>query len=170
MWEDDRNRRGGRWVINLNKSQRSTSLDNFWLEVMLCLIGEAFDEHSRYVRKKKLRFYVKSIWRIFFSLQVNGAVVSIRAKGDKIGMWLGDSNAGESILTVGKKFKERLNIDPQVSISDELWSKFTWIESQRDLTFHVLQEPWNPWMTIFPIFCDLRWKSNRFFCDFTWNC
>ena len=49
MWEDDRNRRGGRWVINLNKSQRSTSLDNFWLEVMLCLIGEAFDEHSKYV-------------------------------------------------------------------------------------------------------------------------
>ena len=40
--------------------------------------------------------------------------MSIRAKGDKIGMWLGDSNAGESILTVGKKFKERLNIDPQV--------------------------------------------------------
>ena len=53
---------------------------------------------------------------IFFFFQVNGAVVSIRAKGDKIGMWLGDSNAGESILTVGKKFKERLNIDPQVSI------------------------------------------------------
>ena len=127
MWEDDRNRRGGRWVINLNKSQRSTSLDNFWLEVMLCLIGEAFDEHSRYVRLK-LRFYVKSIWRNFFSFfQVNGAVVSIRAKGDKIGMWLGDSNAGESILTVGKKFKERLNIDPQVSIKSDLsWSKFTW--------------------------------------------
>jgi len=98
MWEDDRNRRGGRWVINLNKSQRSTSLDNFWLEVMLCLIGEAFDEHSKYV---------------------NGAVVSIRAKGDKIGMWLGDSNAGESILTVGKKFKERLNIDPQTTLGFE---------------------------------------------------
>ena len=40
--------------------------------------------------------------------------MSIRAKGDKIGMWLGDSNAGDSILMVGKKFKERLNIDPQV--------------------------------------------------------
>ena len=49
--------------------------------------------------------------------QINGAVVSIRAKGDKIGMWLGDSNAGESILMVGKKFKERLNIDPQVSLN-----------------------------------------------------
>ena len=49
MWEDDRNRRGGRWVINLNKSQRATFLDNFWLEVMLCLIGEAFDDHSKHV-------------------------------------------------------------------------------------------------------------------------
>merc|ERR1712113_916608 len=57
MWEDDRNRRGGRWVINLNKSQRATSLDKIWLEVMLCLIGEAFDDHSKYV---------------------NGAVVSVR--------------------------------------------------------------------------------------------
>jgi len=37
MWEDERNRRGGRWVINLNKSQRATSLDKIWLEVMLCL-------------------------------------------------------------------------------------------------------------------------------------
>jgi len=98
MWEDDRNRRGGRWVINLNKSQRATMLDNFWLEVMLCLIGEACDEHSKYI---------------------NGAVVSIRAKGDKIGMWLGDSNAGDSILMVGKKFKERLNIDPQTTLGFE---------------------------------------------------
>ena len=49
MWEDERNRRGGRWVINLNKSQRAQSLDKIWLEVMLCLIGEAFDDHSKYV-------------------------------------------------------------------------------------------------------------------------
>ncbi len=41
--------------------------------------------------------------------------MSIRTKGDKIGMWLGDSNAGESIITVGKKLKERLNIDALVS-------------------------------------------------------
>merc|ERR1711997_510707 len=98
MWEDDRNRRGGRWVINLNKSQRTSALDKIWLEVMLCLIGEAFDEHSKYV---------------------NGAVVSVRPKGDKIGMWLGDSNAGEAIINVGKKFKERLNIDPQTSLGFE---------------------------------------------------
>ena len=29
--------------------KRLTSLDKIWLEVMLCLIGEAFDDHSKYV-------------------------------------------------------------------------------------------------------------------------
>merc|ERR550534_2719627 len=66
--------------------------------VMLCLIGEAFDDHSKFV---------------------NGAVVSVRTKGDKIGMWLGDANVGESIITVGKRTKERLNIENQVTLGFE---------------------------------------------------
>ena len=41
-------------------------------------------------------------------------MVSVRPKGDKIGMWLGDSSASESITTVGRRVKERLGIDPQV--------------------------------------------------------
>ena len=49
MWEDDQNKRGGRWLINLDKKQRQNCLDQFWLEVMLCLIGESFDDHSQYV-------------------------------------------------------------------------------------------------------------------------
>ena len=75
MWEDDRNKKGGRWLINLDKKQRASCLDNFWLEVvslpsswsnvsltlshfqMLCLIGESFDGES---------------------VIVNGAVVNVR--------------------------------------------------------------------------------------------
>ncbi len=34
MWEDDKNKKGGRWLINLNKQQRATDLDNFWLEMV----------------------------------------------------------------------------------------------------------------------------------------
>ena len=98
MWEDDKNRRGGRWLINLDKKQRITCLDNFWLEVMLCLIGETFDDHSQYV---------------------NGAVVSVRNKGDKIGLWLGDASQGTSILTIGKKVKERLGIDLKTTLGFE---------------------------------------------------
>ena len=49
MWEDDYNKQGGRWLINLDKKQRNSCLDNFWLEVMLCLIGESFEDDSQLV-------------------------------------------------------------------------------------------------------------------------
>lgn len=39
MWEDDRNRRGGRWLITLSKQQRKSDLDRFWLETV-CWDGE----------------------------------------------------------------------------------------------------------------------------------
>ena len=34
MWEDVQNKSGGRWLVNLNKNQRQTELDNFWLETV----------------------------------------------------------------------------------------------------------------------------------------
>lgn len=54
MWEDENNKHGGRWLINLDKKQRMTCLDNFWLEVMLCLIGESFEDDSQIVRSLHL--------------------------------------------------------------------------------------------------------------------
>ena len=60
MWEDPLNKKGGRWLMNLNKQQRHSDLDNYWLETLLCLIGEAFDETSD---------------------DICGAVVNIRGKG-----------------------------------------------------------------------------------------
>lgn len=64
MWEDDQNKNGGRWVINLQKSFRNNDLDDLWLDVILCLIGEAFD----------------------YSEDICGAVVNIRPRGPKMGM------------------------------------------------------------------------------------
>uniref|UniRef100_A0A2K6ENL2 Eukaryotic translation initiation factor 4E n=1 Tax=Propithecus coquereli TaxID=379532 RepID=A0A2K6ENL2_PROCO len=34
MWEDEKNKRGGRWLITLNKQQRRSDLDRFWLETV----------------------------------------------------------------------------------------------------------------------------------------
>ncbi|XP_046979944.1 eukaryotic translation initiation factor 4E-like [Schistocerca americana] len=96
MWEDEVNKRGGRWLINLEKKQRASDLDNFWLEILLCLIGEAFDEYSS---------------------QVCGAVVNIRAKGDKIGLWTSDASNEQSIMKIGHKLKERLKIGRNITIS-----------------------------------------------------
>lgn len=40
MWEDGRNRRGGRWLITLSKQQRKADLDRFWMETVcsVCLV------------------------------------------------------------------------------------------------------------------------------------
>ncbi|MEQ2301046.1 hypothetical protein AMECASPLE_031966, partial [Ameca splendens] len=34
MWEDERNKRGGRWLITLTKQQRRSDLDRYWLETV----------------------------------------------------------------------------------------------------------------------------------------
>lgn len=34
MWEDEANKRGGRWAINLDKKQRINDLDRFWLDTV----------------------------------------------------------------------------------------------------------------------------------------
>ncbi|KAH9495316.1 hypothetical protein Btru_018861 [Bulinus truncatus] len=94
MWEDPQNKKGGRWLINLNKSQRQTHLDDFWLETLLCLIGEGFDEHSD---------------------DICGATVNIRTKGDKleslnvpskivIGFQAHSDTAGKAGSTVKNRF------------------------------------------------------------------
>ena len=34
MWEDERNKQGGRWLVNLDKRKRGAELDRFWLETV----------------------------------------------------------------------------------------------------------------------------------------
>ncbi|KAH6940421.1 hypothetical protein HPB50_027571 [Hyalomma asiaticum] len=92
MWEDCRNRQGGRWLFNLNKSQRTTHLDNYWLEILLCLIGEGFDECGD---------------------DVNGAVVQIRTNLDKIAVWTADVRRADGNVKIGRTLKERLNMHPR---------------------------------------------------------
>lgn len=99
MWEDDANKKGGRWLISLDKKQRANDLDRFWLEVLLCMIGEAFNE---------------------FSDDVCGAVVNVRTKGDKIGVWTADATRGTSVMEIGRKLKERLRIAPKVIIGYQI--------------------------------------------------
>lgn len=34
MWEDERNKLGGRWLMTLSKQQRHNDLDRFWMETV----------------------------------------------------------------------------------------------------------------------------------------
>merc|ERR1719357_1307508 len=94
-WEDHRNAAGGRWMINVDKRQRAECLDTYWLEILFFLIGEHADQHAH---------------------QVNGAVVNVRAKGDKLAVWLADASQPDGITRIGKMIKERLGIDPEQTI------------------------------------------------------
>ncbi|XP_023619684.1 eukaryotic translation initiation factor 4E isoform X2 [Myotis lucifugus] len=95
MWEDEKNKRGGRWLITLNKQQRRSDLDRFWLETLLCLIGESFDDYSD---------------------DVCGAVVNVRAKGDKIAIWTTECENRDAITHIGRVYKERLGLPPKIVI------------------------------------------------------
>lgn len=95
MWEDKANKLGGRWLVILDRKQRSTDLDHFWLELLLCMIGEAFNEYSD---------------------DVCGAVVNIRPKGDRLGIWTSDADNEDSVMEIGRKIKERLRITPKATI------------------------------------------------------
>uniref|UniRef100_A0A3P8TIB7 Eukaryotic translation initiation factor 4eb n=1 Tax=Amphiprion percula TaxID=161767 RepID=A0A3P8TIB7_AMPPE len=95
MWEDERNKRGGRWLITLTKQQRRLDLDRFWLETLLCLVGEAFDDYSD---------------------DVCGAVVNIRTKGDKIAVWTSDYENREAVTHIGRVYKERLGLPMKMTI------------------------------------------------------
>ncbi|NXG72409.1 IF4E factor, partial [Baryphthengus martii] len=95
MWEDNQNKRGGRWLITLAKQQRHTELDRFWLETLLCLIGEMFDEYSD---------------------EVCGAVINIRAKGDKIAIWTREAENQEGVTHIGRVYKEHLGLSQKVAI------------------------------------------------------
>ena len=34
MWEDQANKKGGKWMVQLPRQQRSTELDKIWLETV----------------------------------------------------------------------------------------------------------------------------------------
>lgn len=87
MWEDEGNKRGGRWMLNINRGQRQ-DLDKYWLDTILCLIGEAFECAD----------------------EICGAVVNVRPKGDKIAIWTANFNNRDAVLSIGRIYKERLGL------------------------------------------------------------
>uniref|UniRef100_A0AC35U323 EIF-4F 25 kDa subunit n=1 Tax=Rhabditophanes sp. KR3021 TaxID=114890 RepID=A0AC35U323_9BILA len=99
MWEDANNVKGGRWLVVVDKAKRSTRLDTYWIELMMAIIGEQFDNHGKYIC---------------------GAVVNIRAKGDKVSLWTRDATKDDVNLRIGQILKEKLEIPDSESIRYEV--------------------------------------------------
>jgi len=82
-WESKDNVRGGRWIVELEKSDRNAHLNSIWLETLLALVGETLGDPS----------------------QINGAVVQSRRGKDKVSIWVRDASDSAQIRALGLRFK-----------------------------------------------------------------
>ena len=88
-WEDKGNIGGGRLVVRRERGE----LDESWLAVLFCLIGEHAGAAD----------------------QVNGVVASVRSNGDRVAVWLADSRRLAAVVDVARMVRDRLNIGPKIS-------------------------------------------------------
>lgn len=98
MWEDIKNKPGGRWLIQLPPAKNNPSIDECWKNIVrfnyfcinsilnfkiglfqvLSIIGEVY-EHSN---------------------EINGAILNVRIKGTKIAVWTKYAT-GDNIMAIG---------------------------------------------------------------------
>lgn len=86
-WEDPTFKRGGRWVVKLEKLKTDT-LDELWKLLTMALVGEAFSDYG--------------------GDAVCGAIVSVRNRGSKASLWLCESSRVERILAIGHRYRSVL--------------------------------------------------------------
>lgn len=81
-WEDEIFKKGGRWVLKLPPKYRD--LDDMWQQIILAMIGESLDQK--------------------FGDYICGAVVSNRARGPKVALWISERNE-EIVKALGLSFQ-----------------------------------------------------------------
>ncbi|KAL3741586.1 hypothetical protein ACJRO7_017104 [Eucalyptus globulus] len=82
-WEDPVCANGGKWTVTFSRGKSDTS----WLYTLLAMVGEQFDHGD----------------------EICGAVVSVRAKQEKIALWTRDASDEAAQMSIGKQWKEFLN-------------------------------------------------------------
>ena len=82
VWEDEENKRGGKWIVRLKKGVA----DRYWEDLLLAIIGDQFAEAGE---------------------EVCGAVLSVRSGEDVLSVWTRiDGGRNIKIRYVSVKFKE----------------------------------------------------------------
>jgi len=83
IWEDDENKKGGKWIVKLKKGVA----DRYWEELIFALIGDQFAEASE---------------------EVCGAVLSVRNGEDILSIWT--RNDGGRVLKIRCVFQSKEHI------------------------------------------------------------
>ncbi|KAG2752370.1 cap binding protein [Suillus brevipes Sb2] len=100
-WEDEANKNGGKWSIQLPKEKNRSQVDKMWLYTMLAAIGETFDPHLTSGEASEPNSQ---------SL-ITGVIVSTRPQFYRLSIWTRLAPSGdedklrERIETVGRHFK-----------------------------------------------------------------
>ncbi|WFD45053.1 hypothetical protein MPSI1_003730 [Malassezia psittaci] len=105
MWEDPANAQGGRWVLTLREQANAPGgrvthealLDRSWMWLVFGLIGEQLDDND----------------------QVTGAVCSLRARGDRIALWLRNKQPVEAVNAIGDRFIKLLELESVANLQLE---------------------------------------------------
>ena len=87
-WEDKNCANGGKWTYLFPKSRSVGDQDEYWLKLLLAMIGEQFSEPS----------------------EICGAVISIRQKQHRIALWTKTSSNVAHQLAIGRSFKTILGL------------------------------------------------------------
>ncbi|KAI8048546.1 translation initiation factor eIF 4e-like domain-containing protein [Syncephalis plumigaleata] len=90
MWEDAANAKGGKWVVQLQKT-RNFDINDYWLYMMLACIGETFEYED----------------------EICGAVMSARKSFNRLALWTRTCNKREVCERIGYQFKEALGLNVQ---------------------------------------------------------
>ncbi|KAH8891298.1 IF4E-domain-containing protein [Thozetella sp. PMI_491] len=89
IWEDDENKKGGKWIVRLKKGV----VDRYWEDLLLAIIGDQFGEASE---------------------EVCGAVLSVRNGEDILSIWTRAD--GGRVLKVRETMKRVLAFPPDTKV------------------------------------------------------
>lgn len=90
MWEDPRNENGGRIVLNIDKKNVLSFLSKIWLNSLLFLIGSSYDDEE--------------------SDNINGLVINVRTKLNRISLWTCNFENKSLQEKIAKRFMKYLGL------------------------------------------------------------
>lgn len=103
MWEDPANAGGGKWVLTMKNNPEL--LDRCWSWLAMALVGEELEDGD----------------------EICGAVVSLRARVDRIQLWTRSKDDVEKLNSIGKKMVKLLD----VSEADQIGLEFQYNTEDR---------------------------------------
>jgi translation initiation factor 4E len=110
LWEDERNRAGGKWILRFNKKLSG----RYWEELLLALVGDQVD----------------------YGDSVCGAVLSLRSGEDIISVWNRDASDSQATMLLRDSIKKHLLLPPSyvmeykphdASLKDHSSFRNTWL-------------------------------------------